>query len=92
VVSFTLRSLHTRGKRRYPFDKRLGLDNVERRKFLPLTGTKIPTYRPFSPLPVAIPTVLSRLRRAGLTVANVLPSRKEVNTVFFKYVLISLNV
>jgi hypothetical protein len=45
---------------------RADLDVVEKRKILPLVGIE---PGPFSPLPVAIPTELSRLHR-NINVAN----------------------
>jgi hypothetical protein len=66
-VSYTPRTLYPRGKSpRYPLDRRLGgpQNRSGRRgeeENLAATGTRTPTSQPSSPLPVAIPTMLSRL-------------------------------
>jgi hypothetical protein len=67
VVSFTPRPLYPRGKGPlYPLDRRLGGPQSRsgrhgEEKIRDPTGTRIPTPRSSSPLPVAISTELSRL-------------------------------
>jgi hypothetical protein len=42
-------------------DPRAGMDDVEKRKIFDHTRTRTPTHRSSSPLPVAIPSTLSRI-------------------------------
>jgi hypothetical protein len=71
-------------------DPRAGLDDVEKRKFLNLSGLELPTPRSSSRYPVAILTTLSRLQ--NFKIFKYIKICISMNKIYFKIIIIFVKV